>query len=90
MKVKLEIELDLPDVFETYGDPIEQIVCDNYIKFVTIQHFRECSAWNVRSNDKTQSQEYRDRALQISNLHNNWGISSVANISVTVNKGAHK
>lgn len=60
MKIKLEIELDVPGV-EAYSEPeLRQLMFDAYINYVTQQHMMDAVRWH-------------NKDAIIAEYHSNWG-----------------
>ena len=86
MKVKVEIELDIPD--ELIGDNewtasfAAQNVHDNLTGFATRQHFKEELDWVVRSQEDESS---RTECERIAKDHDMWAhIINQASVTVTL------
>lgn len=64
MKVRLSIDLDLPDGLQAHPDGIGQLLFDQYINFVPVQHYCEALKW---LDEKTPN------ADKIVEIHKEWG-----------------
>ena len=73
MKIKLNIEIDVPNA-ENYSDEgLRQILFDRYINYVTCAHLRDWQKWLFESYHELNGQEYTSNAEKISDIHKTWG-----------------
>ncbi len=75
MKIKLEIELELPDetpeVLDAYQEDIGQVLYDAYINYASSAHFQDAVKWCSRGN--IGSDHELPSAKKIFQYHNTWG-----------------
>lgn len=75
MKVKLTIELELPDdvpeLTEHGRDGLSQLLFDSYINYATCKHFQDSVTWCAKG--KVGSDNEDPRAKLIYQYHDNWG-----------------
>jgi len=69
-KVKLEIELDIPDVSEFSDAEISQLVFDTYTNYVVVQHLQDAMYWLARPTSQDQPSKAADKL--ISQHHRIW------------------
>lgn len=70
MKIKLTIELDLPDEANDWSDAeLRQVVFDSYINYATCQHMQDAVHWMARS----AKSEPDSAGRAIAEIHSNWG-----------------
>lgn len=76
MKIKLEIELEVPDVCEEMpNDELDQLLFDTYINYVTISHHRDALRF------------MSENVSDLANYHATWGdICSSANFVIKKDK----
>ena len=75
MKVKLTIELELPDetpvVLEAYRESLGQLLFDEYINYVTCAHLQDSVEWCAKG--KVGSDNEDPGAKRIYQHHDTWG-----------------
>jgi hypothetical protein len=75
MKVKLTIELELPDetpgMLKAQQEDLGQLLFDVYINYATLRHFRDSLEWCARG--KVGSDNEDPRAKLIYQHHDTWG-----------------
>ena len=68
MKVKLEIELELPDKYQDWSnEEINQLLFDEYVNYVTCAHLEDASSWCMKVTDEDEG------AKIILEEHRMWG-----------------
>ncbi len=73
MKIKLTIELDLPDTMSDWNDSeLRQVVFDEYVNFSTISHLSESIDWKTRGDSSLNE--------MIAQKHHDW--SKICNSAV--------
>ena len=75
MKIKLIIELELPDqtpeVLEEYNEALGQLLFDDYINYVTINHMSDAVEWCSKGRLGSEKEDLA--AKQIYQHHKTWG-----------------
>jgi hypothetical protein len=72
MKVKLNVELELPDYCKTWSDAeIQQLLFDEYVNHATCAHLEDATHWCCKARVGTEDEDPTGR--QIFEMHKNWG-----------------
>lgn len=84
MKLRLTVELDLPDECSEWSDPeLRQMVWDSYVHYVTVSHLRDQLTWLVHSQNKPECATTKE----IHDIHKNWAdIGSKAGNTFTIER----
>lgn len=78
MKVKLEIELDIPEIEGWSPGEVGQLVFDAYTNYVTVSHLEDAMHWLCKPEDGGTTK-------QIVDYHNTWaGISRDAKTKMVI------
>jgi hypothetical protein len=75
MKVKMTIELELPDetpeVLAEYRESLGQLLFDEYVNYATCNHLKDALKWCAKG--KVGSDDEDPRAKLIYQHHDTWG-----------------